>query len=389
MHLMKRFVVQLGLVLAVLVSACGGSSSSSEEGPGSGLPAADLNDVSILFPLPTPTQLDRLLAPGSLAAFGPVLPDDVQALLPPLDPFRPNSAVLPSMRVVALRLDPCMRGMPGTEGCQAQVRLVLQPLRVDGAQVLADDQALHAFYRLTSAEFQSFLHKLRSWRFQHERTNRGGLLRIHPLLSAAGWESSVAQELRSLLLENMGQERLQRLTFMQLQGLKNQWRFGGLERTNSGWQPITIPHVNAAAQTFSNILVHSDLDFVATVVPAQRPPDDFSLVFNSGQATQADAAALKTAHAATLRVENPLRHDTRSMDCVSCHTAASARTWLQARGVDGEQPGDRFQSLHPLGSSGAAFKPAVLRAFGYFGSEPVISQRTINETAEVLHQLQP
>lgn len=169
----------------------------------------------------------------------------------------------------------------------------------------------------------------------------------------------------------------------------DQWRIGGLDRLSSGWLPITIPHAEAAAQAFSNTLVHSDLDFDVTVVPAQRPPDDISLVFTGSVALHADATAQTTAHAATLRVKSPLRHDTRSMDCVGCHTAASARTWLQARGVDGEQPEDRFQSLHPLGSSGAVFKPAVLRAFGCFASKPLISQRAINETAEVLHQLQP
>lgn len=391
---MNCALTPLVLAAAVLLASCGGSAPQEPAppapapAPAPSLPAADLNDVSILLPLPAPALMDQPPSPNSLGNFGPLLPPDAQALLPALDPFRANTDVLPAMRVVAVRLDPCMRGMVGVEGCQAQVRLVLQPLRVDAGAVLAEDVALHAFYRLTVAEFTQLLQAVRAWRVAHDGAPRGGMLQVHPALATAGWGSAAAQQFRQLLLGSVGSERLQRLTFMQLQGLRNQWRFGGFDRVGSTWQPITIPHAGGTAQTFTNILVHSDLDFNASLTPPARPADDFSLVFNSSQAIAASPAALSAAHAATLRVDNPLKHDTRSMDCVSCHTASSARAWLQRQGVGGESPGDRFPSLHPLGQSGGAFKPAMLRAFGYFAAEPMISQRTVNETADVLHRLQ-
>lgn len=37
---------------------------------------------------------------------------------------------------------------------------------------------------------------------------------------------------------------------------------------------------------------------------------------------------------------------------------------------------------------GAADNPSSLRAFGYFGSDPMISRRTINESAAVVADLE-
>jgi glutathione S-transferase len=50
---------------------------------------------------------------------------------------------------------------------------------------------------------------------------------------------------------------------------------------------------------------------------------------------------------------------------------------------------DAFTSTHDLTLKGeAATTPSSLRAFGYFGKIPMISQRVVNESAAVVDDLE-
>src|SRR5262249_2461067 len=154
-------------------------------------------------------------------------------------------------------------------------------------------------------------------------------------------------------------------------------------------RPKPIPETGTEQQTFVNILVFTDEDFVATSDPDPAIADDLSVIYNSNEARAAEPAAIETAYGAALRIENPARHDPDTIGCVSCHVATGARSWIERnRPWDGAEHPDRYSSERNLAlTSEVAGKTTSLRAFGHLGFSSAISQRTVNETAAVLDRL--
>ena len=109
---------------------------------------------------------------------------------------------------------------------------------------------------------------------------------------------------------------------------------------------------------------------------------------DSGQMLDNSNLLLKEFKAIT-RVENPREFTPENMDCVSCHVAQQARQWSVLNRPD--------LSLKDLWNSTKYSNPnhnmenksteilntQSIRAFGYFDRATVISQRVINESAEV------
>jgi CTP:molybdopterin cytidylyltransferase MocA len=86
-------------------------------------------------------------------------------------------------------------------------------------------------------------------------------------------------------------------------------------------------------------------------------------------------------------VNNPLLRSVDTLQCVACHTATRLIE-LRRDGGSVAQAG-RYQSGYNL-SLDAGASPAntgSLRAFGWFGDQPMISQRVVNDTAQVLTEL--
>jgi hypothetical protein len=79
------------------------------------------------------------------------------------------------------------------------------------------------------------------------------------------------------------------------------------------------------------------------------------------------------------------------VDCASCHVASRARTNAeQRRAVDTSAWAEAFRANPRFDLrrvDGAGNDPRALRAFGYFGRLSALSQRTINESAEVAEAL--
>ena len=79
------------------------------------------------------------------------------------------------------------------------------------------------------------------------------------------------------------------------------------------------------------------------------------------------------------------------MDCGSCHVASRAlRNAREQRNIDTTGHADAYVGnprfdLRRL--DGAGDDPRAMRAFGYFGDQSALSQRTINESAEVAEAL--
>ena len=116
----------------------------------------NLNDVTFLMPLPQQIEGNQLLQLNSPAKGGSLLPEELTLKIPPLSIQRDNAQVIASLRVVAVRVDPCFP-LPVPEACQRQVRLVWQPLEIGiRSKVQTVDAALHSFYVLTDEEFAVF-----------------------------------------------------------------------------------------------------------------------------------------------------------------------------------------------------------------------------------------
>ena len=112
----------------------------------------DLNDVSWLLPLPAPAQHGLLLGLSSAGSKGPLLPRRHYDALPGLVTTEDADALFAKFQVISARIDPCFPKEP-TSGCLQQIRLVAQPLLIDGFKTTTEDGTLHLFYELTDAEF--------------------------------------------------------------------------------------------------------------------------------------------------------------------------------------------------------------------------------------------
>ncbi len=89
-----------------------------------------LNDVSVLYPLPTSLNESKLLAPNDAGARGVLLPRDVYDAISEFPVMPPEGLAFDDMRVVAARFDGC--GGP-LGACLSELRLVMQPINDDGS----------------------------------------------------------------------------------------------------------------------------------------------------------------------------------------------------------------------------------------------------------------
>lgn len=347
-----------------------------------------LNDVSILFPLPAADGLDDLAAPAASGNRGPLLSVERYNRVPKLHVFQTPEETYGLLRVVALRIDPCF--VTGSE-CRRQIRLTMQPVVYDEIQevVRADDAALHLFYDLSTEDFGRLLGELRLAAAVSD-VSTAGPLRVHPILAAEGLRGPFTQSLRATILRYAGADNLTRLTFMQLQNFNvNEWVFGSFNLQDGELVPIDIIDAGSQRQRFINVFLENEEDFVASVDPLPLGADDVSLLFNSNNARAASEDAIATAERAALRIENPNVHTTESVSCVACHTATQARLWTErSLGRDTRNHPDRYVSEQDLTLTSETTRiPGSLRAFGYLHQKAAISQRTVNETAAVVGNL--
>jgi hypothetical protein len=354
----------------------------------------DLNDVSILFPLPAEEESDSLFRPGTEGASGALLPRSVLEQLPniALD-TRENTYA--SLRAVAARIDPCFPSEQPPIQCLKQVRLVWQPLMKTGRGAIAIDAALHTFYSLSETEFSSLIAELKALKRSSSVSTLGLALQIHPVLAQEGMKGVYAKKLTALLLKYAGAARLTRATFMQLSGGENVWIFGGIDLAQGAATEMKIPRIDRKRQSFMNNPIVPNYFHNSAIVPGPAGPDTFNtLLRDSRKIGQEQEMQVMEETMSAVRVENPKLHNPNTVDCVSCHMAQPARIYAARRFpwlvLEWRATEFRFTSPYNLANTSAdPGNTKVMRAFGYDGVKPAISQRTVNETAlavEVLNQ---
>lgn len=353
--------------------------------------ALDMNDVTILAPLPQSVATPVLLRATDLAddgtplvsrmLFDQVVRDRDSSTGQPL-PFPTMPYEL--LQLVAVRFDLCDRHLPGPcpPAEDARMRLVFQPLAdANGAQ----DVGFHAFYTVRNDEIGDAVAALRALAMM--APPQAGALRVSPALSAAD-PAPYASRLRTFVQRYGGAARIVRLT-MNAQSFKSEavaWALQGIEKQAGAFVDMTI--VGSTRLTQSVILSGtSSYD----IVPMTETPSGLLSALSQAVFERADAPQKREFLAALVATENPLSHTAETVACIGCHVSTvvmAARA--PSASIDPLSLPGRYSSTFELSTAAgqSATTPRTLRALGYFGKTVLISQRVANETAQTLTEIE-
>lgn len=353
-------------------------------------------DVSVLYPFPNMQTIEAMISTNNHSELLPYkLFEKTQFLI-----NQPDSETYKLMKVVAIRIDPCFSEGPAPRTCEKQMRMIWQPLIVNGDSVDDIDASVHVFFKLTDAQFLNLLKDIVELKSQFgldQQPLKNQPLDVHPYLKFYGLNSPFATQFNSLMATWAGRAEMNRLTFMKLKGTHDIWIFGGFLINGNSVQDIQIPLINNTAQDFINSLAArpNPRGFLGGIFP--EPEDaDFPLGFivrDSENVSSQSEDELVDAVRAIAKFENPQLHNPGTVDCVSCHLTTTVRSWIfenySTVNLETIYESERYKNPETA-LQNITPHPAQanrLRMFGYFETQPAIGQRTINETAEVLKSI--
>lgn len=349
-----------------------------------GTPLFGLNDVSILVPLPL-NEVPVLLRAGDLGASGqPLITRSLYDALV-YSPSLGEDMIFEAydrLQVVGVRFDLCDRVEAGPcKHLEPVLRVVFQP--VAGAE--AADIAFHAFYRIPQAERDGLLEQLGQLAAL-QALPTSSALQVSPELKREP-NGAYARSLRALLTRFCGASTLRRLTFFaqpdSLAAIR--WEMRGLEMTEKGPVQLTIPNTASGTQVIQ--LLGDD------VVPSDSAdvPSGFSRATRRSEFEAATSSQRLLSLGALVEVDNPLLRNTDTLQCVTCHASTFLTTDRSARAeLNATQVGGRYRAASfdlGVGAGISSSTQASMRAFGWFFDQPAISQRVVNESAQVLVEL--
>lgn len=347
-------------------------------------PSFNVNDVSILYPLPRNGEQNLLLGPRDAGALGAILPYEVYALAPTLTEGGSRQGIYDSLRVVGVRIDPCFARVDlAAADCLHQVRLVLQPLVASGPDLKAVDVAIHVFYVLPPADFTAVAQGVLRLKLAAALDYSGTPLAVHPVLKAEGLQGAFAAGLRDLLLSHIGFQRLTRMTFLQKIQSENSWNFGLFDRQGDEFTASVISTLDDTIQNFMQAgsdVSHTREGVISPQTVRESPLDLLSSDTVSNLPEDAVTRGLED----LLKIENPAFFSPNTLDCASCHVAGNTRRFVEALpGV--LLPGNAFRFVAPPGQVAVLADETnasgnSLGAFRYFNRLVAVSQRTVNES---------
>ncbi len=377
----------VAVAIAMVVPACSDAGDGSEHAPPFRPATIGLNDVSVLFPLPPPNDVDALLSFSSAASRGPLLSNEQFDAIRPLaaataaDP----AAAFARWRIVAARIDPCFPDARALSthaaACKRQIRLAAQPIAVTTAGVTALDHAIHLLYEIPEAEFTTLATEWVS--LQTERTRSHDVpLGVHPTLIEEGLRGKTATRLEQLIVDHAGKDNLVKVTFTV--GGGTTWTFGSVARTSSGaFEVERIPSIDAGEDGSSQFVQTSDTGAGFFIAGPQSPSVQKLDVLLDLKAT---APEIKDAFQTAFDLENPLSGiSSANVDCVSCHIAGRVkeRAFFLGAKADGASAYTAVRNGSLAVSDETRRTIRQVRALGYNGIEPVLSLRAVNESDAV------
>ena len=382
-----------GIAGAGAAGATSGGGGSGGKGGAIPFYPLDMNDATILIPPPQSIATPVLLRGTDLADDGTVFVP--RALFDPLATSSIGgpiaTAVAPHkvtekydrLHLVAVRFDLCDRHLPGAcpPAEDGRMRLVFQ-LATDGSG--AEDVGFHAFYAIRNDEIAGAVAALRD--LAGAAPPQSGALQVSPALSAAD-HTAYAAKLRAFVKRYGGETRLVRLTINAINQNFSQttWEFRGVEKNGDAF--VAIPIVGST-ETSEQVAL-TGMPGYDTFPVADTPPGlqgaSKQYMFNA-----ADAATKRGYLAALAAADNPLSHTAETVACAVCHVSTvllGARA--MASTIDPLTLPGRYTSTYDLSISGgqSAQTQTTLRALGYLGTQPMISQRVVNDTAQTLKEI--
>ncbi len=368
-----------------------------------------LNDVSILLPLPkTTVEMAEFLSPISEAVPGnknELLPASIFKFFPILTPLVDQEALYENnLKVVGIRFDPCFAEGFGPMVCQAQIRLIWQPIhfKTDSSTGLLSphtvDAAVHSFYNLDAAEWNKAITTLKNI----SALDLKAPLQINPTLLSERYTGPYWNGLRKIVLQLAGKKNFVRATASTIR-MDRVWGFQGVQIQDDGtWGQMEIPtlkspnHPSAKVvnQAFfvqpESLLNLTEFKGGVTLMETSNV-SWFRLLADSEKFKQTQTEdQIKAAIQIAFKLENPGQHNPGTIDCVSCHIAQTVRLW-----GDKHFPTWNIKALFPnevyvnsqVNMTNTSINPSFtnrIRNFGYFDDEPIISQRILNETAQIV-----
>lgn len=357
----------------------------------------DMNDVSVLFPLPEPAHWNTLPQAGTEAAHGTLLPRAFVERLPTLLQGVKNSILYSDIHAMGFRIDPCFTEGHAPAKCQTQIRMVWQPLIKLGDKTSTIDVTLHTFYQLSETEFSQLVQKFRALKANQTQISEQSPLTVHPVLQREGPQGEYRKKLLEILYEFTGRERLSRITFMPLFGRETVWFFGGVDIRDGEFTSIRIPRLKEGENTlqqFANVILPDPTSFKGGIFPAPQDEENLNLLLtDSTKLKPENEEDIIRSVRAAFRFENPKLHNPGTVDCVSCHTAQPVKAWAirQYPALNLEQSlsqniyhnaENNLQNPSPLQD-----RTNIVRIFGYFTDKPFVAQRVINESSEVVNYI--
>ncbi len=345
-------------------------------GCGDNLHVVDAADVSILYPLPD--NRDLLVQPSEQAAYGQLFPESLfPTVIGPVD----IGVTYADMRLVALRLDPCS----ARKMCNSEVRAIYQPVLVDAnGRVAVADGAIHVFYAMTQAELVAFLDEILALKHAYGAgVAYDSELGPHPILAATGLDGPFATGLHALLLEHLGESRIERFTERNHQiPLQDRWDFYLFDGPGLPRQGIATTSTDEQQVTGTP----NDPDSAGGIV-AVGPALDSPLIPLVDVNRPADVTDdIRAGFARAIELQDPTKETSESIDCVSCHLAEGARFIGETQ--YGLSPDGAFRSQRSLAHRRDLDTITNLHMFAYDGSNVSVTQRVANESAATADAMQ-
>jgi hypothetical protein len=375
------------LACLLFLSACSSSSAedvSESEDEVRARARWNVNDVSLLFPLPDDAQGTKLL--GMKNGDKVLLPERVFRMLgdqsvglPFLIEAPGRDQLWPKLRVTAVRIDPCFDAHdPHTAtGCKRQMRLTAQPI-LDGNLT---DASIHLFYPLDDTQFVTALRGLRD--LKAENTGNAALS-VHPVMKRQGLGGAFAKRLKEIVLAACDESRLTRMTFMATGRSGNNWFWGGLEKQpNDTWKPMEIPTRDGAHEDGFHQNGRGTHDGMSLNSPLF--PDVLS---KSENIPPMSARDFEAAIDKLQKIQNPSLLSTEQVSCATCHVAGMTFGHALEQRRLNAAPATPSAFVAPAGQNvrvadETGYSGANMHAFSWFQDNVAISARAVNESARV------
>ncbi|GEM_PF-2964189 len=360
----------------------------------------DMNDISILLPLPKPGEENLLINPSDLTRDG-------QLLFPAQTLFngfeldigsrRTLAHQTDGFRVIGIRLDHFVR--------QLYINLVWQKPMNGGIYTQA---AIHSSH--TIADLPNFIKRLEELNRRLRRiVQRGSTpLQVNPTIQAEGFSGRYYQELKKIILGHI--DPAFRVTFRSSRKSDGANGFAGWElpinpnipsvnqfATIPEFQPIQEPFRNWETYIPFTYLEIKNRLFSNIVSVGGFPPfatKHFQpLIEDVTKAETLPEREILEMMGRVYMVENPrIIPGTVQTECMSCHFAQPVRTMtLRLRpGLPYDKYAERLafaSSRYNLENLSPAQKSNFTMSFGYAENTALWNQRVINETADTLETL--